>query len=1243
MKAYHRARISLFVSMLILCQSVPVTVIADEAEALPSLPTAQEPQAAPVNVPVDPSSPLGTGEIIVKFRRSSIDVGNKKGLMQAALLGNDLSLITVDTSKEQNLALFLARDPHDIEAIVRDLRTDPHVESVEPNVTMTPQGLGSNDTLGDQLWGLENTGQTVNGITGTADADIDAPEAWAINEGTHADAVIAVIDTGVKMDHEDVQGNLWDGANCKDEDGNALGGCNHGYDYADDDKDPSAIGRNGVGYHGMHVAGTIAAVKGNGTGVAGVAPHAKIMAVRTDFTLFSIIKSVDFARQNGARVINASFGGTFYSQNLFDAFKRFTDAGGLVVAAAGNFSDDNDILPFYPSSFDLPNTISVAATDQDDDLASFSNTGAQSVDVGAPGVNIVSTSFDEGAAQLLLSESFDAVPAGWVFSGTMGVRSGMLAGDTAVPYGASGGGTATTPALDLIAASGVKTLAFTARCDTQYEIAYTDYMEISASAGGAFTFLGKFDEFGLDDDDNPANVAPARNLTATIPQSLRSPTTVFRFRWITNGDSDTGTTGAGCLIDDVQVVHFPLTDSYEALDGTSMATPHVAGIAALIHGYTPQLTSTDIRNIITTTGDEKPALMGKTFTGMRVNAYKAVRRSDLVAPVITLLGVHPVDVIQGTPYVDAGATATDDIDGDVTSRITTTNPVDTTVLGDYEVRYNATDAAGNAAVEVTRTVHVTVEPPDTLPPVITLLGSNPLTLTVGTPFVDPGATALDNKDGDLTAGISVTGTVDVNTPAQYVLTYSVTDAAGNIGMAQRTVNVVLTPDTLPPVITLLGSNPLVIAQHAVFTDPGATALDDRDGDITGSIIVTGSVNTAVPGDYIVRYDVTDAAGNSAAAERTVTVVVVPDTTPPVITLLGGSDISVIAGDAFTDPGATAADDRDGNITASIVVAGSVNTNIPDVYTLRYNVSDSAGNAALEVTRTVTVVARSVDPGPSPGPIFAPQEQSDGDRPEQGNGGHRGNNSRGIFAAIALLVDLHGPQGGFDAAHPTPQQESFLCSVQRMITGDVPPSLVEGMAQEVQRLTSFPQEGVEAFLGDGHACDAVNLARRGGPPISQAPMPVPFRVAADGYPVSMNPTWNACVRGSVFNPQIIRQNPDRDPRTGRAWSCDHYSHASHEWQHPDLEMTFTLIPGNGGRPPVLTLPRGYIVVNADDQQIAVPMFEQTPATPPATPNGNGDGAGPASSAEGNAIEERRVRRTMLTIDGAPVRDREEDDE
>ncbi|REJ13982.1 MAG: hypothetical protein C6W57_15185 [Caldibacillus debilis] len=177
---------------------------------------------------------------------------------------------------------------------------------------------------------------------------------------------------------------------------------------------------------------------------------------------------------------------------------------------------------------------------------------------------------------------------------------------------------------------------------------------------------------------------------------------------------------------------------------------------------------------------------------------------------------------------------------------------------------------------------IAIEAPDTTPPVITLKGDNPLYLNVGDEFVDPGATATDDVDGDLTEQIVVTGSVDTSKPGEYTLTYTVSDSAGNEATATRTVIVreVQEPDTTPPVITLKGDNPLYLNVGDEFVDPGATATDDVDGDLTEQIVVTGSVDTSKPGEYILTYTVSDSAGNTATATRTVIVQEKEEEQPP---------------------------------------------------------------------------------------------------------------------------------------------------------------------------------------------------------------------------------------------------------------------------------------------------------------------------------------------------------------------------
>ena len=241
------------------------------------------------------------------------------------------------------------------------------------------------------------------------------------------------------------------------------------------------------------------------------------------------------------------------------------------------------------------------------------------------------------------------------------------------------------------------------------------------------------------------------------------------------------------------------------------------------------------------------------------------------------------------------------------------------------------------------------------PPVITLRGSNPLTLPVGTPYVEPGYTATDNEDGDLTANVVVTGSVNHNVLGSYVLLYNVTDSGGNPAVEKtRTVNVV---DTTAPVITLVGANPVTLEVGTAYVEPGYTATDNYNGNITGSVIVTGSVNHMVLGSYVLRYNVSDSSGNPAV-ERTRTVNVV-DTTAPVITLLGENPLVLVVGTPYVEPGYTATDNYDGDITTNVVVSGSVNHDVPGTYTLTYNVSDLGGIPAEEKTRTVIVVEEPV--------------------------------------------------------------------------------------------------------------------------------------------------------------------------------------------------------------------------------------------------------------------------------------------
>jgi Ca2+-binding RTX toxin-like protein len=256
--------------------------------------------------------------------------------------------------------------------------------------------LTPNDTSYASLWGLENTGQS----GGTVDADIDAASAWDHTVGDRS-VVVAVIDTGVDYNHPDLAENIWtnpgevagDGI---DNDGNGFVDDIHGWDFANDDNDPMDDHN-----HGTHCAGTIGAVGNNAKGVVGVNWNVSIMAMKFltasgsgyDSDAVASLNYVAMMSDRGTnvRATSNSYGGGGYNSQMASAITTQRDLGILFIAAAGNAAANNDVVANYPSNYDLDNVIAVAATSRTDALASFSNYGATTVDLAAPGVSILST------------------------------------------------------------------------------------------------------------------------------------------------------------------------------------------------------------------------------------------------------------------------------------------------------------------------------------------------------------------------------------------------------------------------------------------------------------------------------------------------------------------------------------------------------------------------------------------------------------------------------------------------------------------------------------------------------------------------------------------------------------------------------------------------------------------------------------------------------------------------------------
>jgi thermitase len=284
-------------------------------------------------------------------------------------------------------------------AAERALEREDGVLYAEPNVSRRLY-VRPNDPLFPQLWGMENTGQII-GATGIPDADTDAADAWDVAAG--GGVVVAVVDSGVDGNHPDLAPNAWRNpgesgsgreSNGVDDDGNGFFDDWRGWDFVGDDSNPS----DSIG-HGTHVAGTIGARRGNALGVAGVTDNSPLMPLRVftsggSGTVADAISAYSYAARQGAKVVNLSFGSPFASLAEQQAIAGLP--GMLFVAAAGNgepdgIGDDNDQAPEYPCAYPLPNLICVAASDNQDRMAGFSNFGARSVDLGAPGVDILST------------------------------------------------------------------------------------------------------------------------------------------------------------------------------------------------------------------------------------------------------------------------------------------------------------------------------------------------------------------------------------------------------------------------------------------------------------------------------------------------------------------------------------------------------------------------------------------------------------------------------------------------------------------------------------------------------------------------------------------------------------------------------------------------------------------------------------------------------------------------------------
>lgn len=557
------------------------------------------------------------GQVVVKYKDSELKLSRSSDRTKANQIAKSVNLEKIRSVKGMNVETYKITDSKNVEEKVKELKKDDRIEYVEPNYIYYPT-YTPNDTLYQIQWALENTGQSLFvGNNGTVDADMDVNDMWDIETDHGSDIIVAVMDTGVAINNSDMQANLVPGTGFT-EDGMGL---------------VPPYDNNG---HGSHVAGIIAGVVDNSRGISGISRHGnvKVMPIKISdkdgvLRLDYVLTGINYAQSNGAQIINMSFGGPIESKLFKEAIRNYP---GLVVAAAGNggfdgVGDDNDSTPEYPASYNLPNIISVAATNQHDNLATFSNYGVRSVDVGAPGEFIYSL-----IGQLLLTIDFDAlVPPdlGDLFevSGThpnwgtieYGQDNVALITDTnTIPSGTYTPESDSYITLDSFAINEPKQIymKFFYDCDLPEPDNTLSLPKLSLEIyqGGSWKEL-------FANNEPSVNVASV-DLTKYEPLDDNIN---LRFRWQT-GPVDLGDPGTytGCVIDDIQIVDSGASGgAVVRMSGTSMASPYVAAVAAMVWGKNPTISPETVKRIVLETGDIVGDLPGKILTGKRVNALNA--------------------------------------------------------------------------------------------------------------------------------------------------------------------------------------------------------------------------------------------------------------------------------------------------------------------------------------------------------------------------------------------------------------------------------------------------------------------------------------------------------------------------------------------------------------------------------------------------------------------------------------------
>jgi len=595
------------------------------------------------SAPPSASAAAASGRIIVEY-----EPGATRADRLAARADADTALVR--TLGRPSFQLVRPQSGQSVADALAALRDDPTVRTAERDGVSVLHAT-TNDPLFNQLWGLQNLGLGIDGFLGAiAGDDADVPAAWDRTRGSSA-IVIADLDSGYRFDAPDLAPVAWtnpaDPANGADDDGNGIVDDTHGADFVGSSADSPTTDGNPTddnlidGGHGVHTAGTMGAAGNNGVGISGVAQDVRIMPLRvcafssnagqTRCPASSQILAINYAGAHGARAANMSLGGTTPSTTVRDAFA--SNPGTLFVISAGNDAEDNDPggTPHYPCAYDpstsgipgaIDNIVCVAATDQSDGIASFSDWGATSVDLGAPGTEILST-FPAQVTPIAQDFEVDTFASTWSNTGGSGMARAGAGDGPLTSFGMTdspGAAPVASSVHDETMTTGASVPAGAGSCTV------SGRRRVARGSGGSFFYEVLSDGGSVFFNSSAANTSGLGMATfSTVPLDGLAGHVVRLHFGFTAGPSPT--TADGLWLDDLELdCNAPLSTppTYEFEDGTSMAAPHVTGAAGLLFSLKPSATVSEVKAALLASTDPVASLTGRTVTGGRLDVAAAL-------------------------------------------------------------------------------------------------------------------------------------------------------------------------------------------------------------------------------------------------------------------------------------------------------------------------------------------------------------------------------------------------------------------------------------------------------------------------------------------------------------------------------------------------------------------------------------------------------------------------------------------